>query len=239
MSDQADTLSPPVMHTDGTVFAVYTSISANNAFLVGVEPTTGQENFRVPMDQSANVSSCSGDICTGFNYNEVSPPTVLAAPIVAGDGYAYVPYEYVTNSIQMTGLWVCYGMSYIGTQDLVAHLMLLRVGSDGSSSKIDVKDWKSTVAFQDYWNSCSPPSLTVQNGIIPNLQPLPIITNADQGVVLGWQADFPDYCTTQSYPVFCGGEVPGISAFLLFVKRGVQHGGSAGKAHGVHGSIIP
>jgi len=111
--------------------------------VVGIDPTTGKQKFSVPMDLSGFASQPNY-----FSGNYTNP-------IIAGDGYAYVAYTYER---------------YSGAYDVI-HLMLLRVGSDGSSSKIDVHDWQSA---------------DIPGPFAFEAEFLPPITNADQGVVLSW-----------------------------------------------------
>jgi hypothetical protein len=81
--------------------------------------------------------------------------------------------------------------------DTVTHLMMLRVGSDGSSSKIDAKDWKSQSLGLD---SAGPdfPSVNVSSatGAVTSLRNIQTLTNADTGAVLSWKADTPTYCAS-------------------------------------------
>jgi len=113
--------------------------------------------------------------------------------------------------------------------------MLLRVGTDGSSSKIDVQDWEATEANQ--FAECGPTpcnnfDTTVQTGSVPNIQYYPyglqaqMITNADQGVLLSWEADTGGYCASASYGV-CSSQVPVASTFGLATTSG---GGIASSA---------
>ena len=76
---------------------------------------------------------------------------------IAGDGYFYIAYSYqqqsaVSQSTRVAGWGSCgpppgtistSSSNSTQTTDTVVHLMLIRVGSDGSSSKMDVKDWES------------------------------------------------------------------------------------------------
>ncbi len=178
-------LSPAVVHTDGTIFTVKTDYDSSGYplanSLIGVDPTTGAQKFSVQMDNSTRNMGTSFNFCpfgpiSGDSISDPDgeyafPPQVLTTfPIVAGDGYAYVAYYYQVDTCT-PGI----------VDHLVAHLMLLRVGSDGSSSKIDVQDWEST-AF----------SGGVTGMGLVDVQFVNMITNADTGVLLTWR-------------FFCGG----------------------------------
>jgi hypothetical protein len=99
------------IHTDGTIFDLeFSNLAPNgNSFfsVVGIDPTSGTQKFsvriNVPMiGASANIP-------------------VLYGIMVAGDGYAYVPYAY--------------------DDDSGAHLAVLRVDSSGNSNTIPIKDF--------------------------------------------------------------------------------------------------
>jgi hypothetical protein len=79
--------------------------------LVGIDSATGGLKFSVPVDTSA----------TGSGF--------LAPPMIAGDGYAYLPYATRTE---------CGGGSPSN------RLFLLRVSSSGAASSILVTSWVST-----------------------------------------------------------------------------------------------
>jgi hypothetical protein len=78
--------------------------------------------------------------------------------MIAGDGYAYFPYAYYECADPVAG-------------PQVNHFMLLRVDSSGAYDNIDVFDWTDA-----YCN----------DGEVPFLGPLGMITNADQGILLTW-----------------------------------------------------
>jgi hypothetical protein len=212
VADQNDALSQPAVHTDGTIFTVYTDNTANTASVVGIDPTTGNQKFKVQMDPTTlkNTNTFNGQttIATGQ-----TPPTILDGPIIAGDGYAYVAYEYFTQTFQMTSSSLCNSGNGFGTSDTVARFMLMRVGTDGSSSKMNVQNWESRT-FSQFGNPCNYFSLEVQVGSIPYLQQAPMITNRDQGLVLSWEADTGGYCASENGST-CYSEVPEVSTFGL------------------------
>jgi hypothetical protein len=160
----------PAIHTDGTVFAIIGVWSTGAPWLVGIEPTTGRKKFSIQIGPTPVYTSSGGD-----NWTETNNPYVLAAPMIAGDGYAYVVYDYTTgtridsDNSQFT--------------DSTLHLMLLRVGSDGSSTNIALKDWEQTSVYsRDYG--------TVTTGSFPGgVSATPPITNGDTGVLVAWDAN--------------------------------------------------
>ncbi len=133
------------VHPDGTIFAILQggppATFGPSASVVGIDPAGGGVKFSVPIPESKVGQFPAGGI------------------IIAGDGYAYVPHWYADVP------WPCY------TSGQLDHLMLLRVGSDGSYTDFDVSEWAS-------YNSCHEGMIAWVNGMI---------TNADQGIVLSWQ----------------------------------------------------
>lgn len=220
------------IHTDGTIFALHGDSTANTLSVIGIDPTTGTQKFSVLLDNSVSSDSFTftqtGSGCPsnalppGQGDPTYTPPTYLNS-IIAGDGYAYVAYEYQVQTAVSTETEACndgeaneFGGA---TTDTVVHLMLLRVGTDGSFSKIDVKDWEPQ--YMDQFNitfgyhGSGPNSNTyVNTGAVPNLS-VSMITNADQGTMLSWEADMPDYCAVANYyPTFvCNADVPAASTY--------------------------
>ena len=87
------------IHPDGTIFA-HISNYVDGDSVVGIDPTTGAEKFRVSLPARINSNA---DI------------------MIAGDGYAYLPYGYTVPSA-------------------APHLKLLRVSSNGTNSIFDIDD---------------------------------------------------------------------------------------------------
>jgi len=173
----------PIVSTDGTVFVVsvtgiyptecnyaYLHTSLANQYgswwgvpgssmaVVAINPSTGQQNFSVSMENSSFTFP-------NWHYTE---NTSVGTPIIAGDGYFYLPYQYGEYS-------------YNGTEDglqivTAEHSRLLRVGLAGDSSKIVLEDLSSsTVAgasgfFESDLNASMPS----------------VITNADQGALASY-----------------------------------------------------
>lgn len=134
--------------------------------MIGIDPTTGTQKFAVPLESAGGAS--------------------FLGLIIAGDGYAYVPYQ--TDECVGPPAWEAY------------HLGLLRLGSDGSYQTITISDWTSGLRL----NPCE----------IPTFSDVQMITNADQGVVLSWGPGTPDdlrmATTTGASVSFVGApEVPG------------------------------
>ena len=212
-------LSQVVVHTDGTIFSIKTDYDSQGyplkKSLVAIDPTTGTQKFVVQMDNSSS-SGFVVDICPFGNPNNIGPhsanlpPQVLGSPIIAGDGYAYIPYLYgIENCAMKSSNTAPY---WTGSDRLAVHLVLLRVGSDGSSSKIDVKDWNSTYEL--------PPSggCGTQSGIgWPLLGNESMIANADQGVLVSWSTETGAYWTG-----ICGNTVPYSSTSELVTTSGTS-----------------
>lgn len=237
---QSDTLRTPVVHTDGTIFTIDTNASAKTVSVIGINPTTGAQLFSVPLDQSTSTCSVSGDgyteyYCAGVGVPNGSfssqPPVLPGPPVIAGDGFFYVPYEYTTSQyVEQATL----SYSINQTSDIALHLMLLRVGSDGSSSKIDVKDWTSSSEYS--YSYPSPYTWVTQQQVqtvaVPNLTVSTPITNADQGALLTWKADTGGTCTAATYgdPTeawVCNAQVPATSTYGLAATSGGQLTASA------------
>jgi trimeric autotransporter adhesin len=238
-ASQNDSLSAPVVHTDGTTFTLDTNASAGTVSVIGINPTTGAQMFSVPLDQGINSQSATeynGDGSLGFCYDSTleysvnsttkTAPTVFGTPIIAGDGYAYVAYKYQNVTAVSLITLLCqgetYGQSGSASVDTVTHLMMLRVGSDGSSSKIDVKDWEAKNLTQyTFGQPYGTYGTTVNTGAIPNLTVSQVITNADQGSILTWEADAPGYCaSTTSHPTVCNAQVSAATTFGLAATSG-------------------
>ena len=134
------------VHTDGTVFAVEDDALAGFQVL-GFDAATGAQKFSlpVPMQDEGPAEQALG-----------------AGPvIIAGDGYAYVPYEY--------------GESGSDGPSATSHLHLLQISSSGASTDIPVYD-------STYYSPDGVPFPHTIGGMI---------TNADTGIVLTFTEWFP------------------------------------------------
>ena len=182
-------LQTPVPHTDGTIFVV------DGDKVLGINPQTGQPKFSVQMNDStvyytgfSGGGDCyssplpqgSGSLAPGASYPSVG--TLM----IAGDGYAYVPYLFkTTTGVSEGGLpapitKLCTGIS---TTTRTESLRLLRVGPVGDSYEFRLGDW-SSVTFYDVDGTVT------QSAPLPAI-PLwmPPITNGDTGVLYSWSVD--------------------------------------------------
>jgi hypothetical protein len=113
----------PVVHADGTIFAMESSSSGEGAVnVIGIDPTTGTQKFSVQV---------VGQEIDG--YIPGGPYGIM----IAGDGYAYLPY--LDQDF----------LGPVGAVNWVSHFMLLRVDSSGNYVRIHVQDWPSLADFQE------------------------------------------------------------------------------------------
>jgi len=116
-----------------------------------------------------------------------------------------------TGPIRDPATGACIGGTTAGSNsiDTKTHLGLLRVGSDGSSSVIGVKDWEAD--FSNSYSSTTTDCVTytgtaqaAASGPLPNLTVATPITNSNTGILLSWQADlqcaYCSYANLQSPP---------------------------------------
>jgi hypothetical protein len=149
--------------------------------------------------------------CTSDNSDNV--PATLTKPIIAGDGFAYLLYNYSTGSRQALDS-NCSGNSFTDHEE--EHLRLLRVGADGSSSEIVIAD-----STEDLSQDNGP---EMQSGQTPGYDGF-VITNADQGVLLALHVLIPNYCTTYSSDPSTGasensGCVPAVQYYQMITTSG-------------------
>ena len=132
--------------------------------MVGIDPTTGTQKFSVLLDDQQpyyQLGPPGGWTCSTGTF--FSGDSAASSIIVAGDGYAYVGYGYSEYNINCTT-----GDSFI------SHVMLLRIGSDGSYSKIKFQDVIAPL----------PDGIPPQADVVS----LSMISNADTGVLVAWSA---------------------------------------------------
>ena len=185
-------LPPAAVHTDGTIFTI------DGDSVVGINPLTGAAIFRIAADDSTGsggYQSCSQGYLT-WNSGVYDVPPLFGQIIIAGDGYAYVPYLYTVSTSSGS---TC-GGGYNGTTS--GHFRMLRVGSDGTSTKISLRDYNSisSIAYDSTPGSPCPVSFTNSvSGRYPlNLNDLgTLITNADQGVALVWLEGPASYVSSE------------------------------------------
>ncbi len=212
---QSDYLSTPVVHTSGTIFTVDTNYSGSVAVpvetvaytgtvsVIGINPTTGAQLFSVPLTQGT--WSSTGNSIPPFecpsstlpmdsdpSSTAILAPITLGAPIIAGDGYAYVAYQYqnITSVTQVTYMCTSRGRhaeTVTTTTATDSHLMVMRVGTDGSATNFDLQDFEmmNTMSLAEGYSSGNY-NISVTTGEVPFL--FQMITNADQGVAFGWAA---------------------------------------------------
>jgi N-acetylneuraminic acid mutarotase len=199
---QYDFFVPPfVVHTDGTIFSLGgTTTDPTFSPLGGVvnviDPLTGQSKASIGAGPApTQPGSCLiGDCPNGGGYVTFGGFGNL---IVAGDGYAYVPYSYVSVSwppvcVPQPPVVTAYGTfpqpcrqeppctTVSGTQYDSAftgtdYLNLLRIDTSGNASSITLGSWSTS--GDCYAGTYAAP--TNAN----------VITNADQGTLVTWQLD--------------------------------------------------
>jgi len=103
-----------VVHPDGTIFALQ-CLEPGVPSVIGIDPITGGQKFSAPIE--------------GLE--------VAYGAIVAGDGYAYFPYSYITNR---------------GDSPVIRKLAVLRVDSSGDYSNIDISNYVSTYGQRLSWD---------------------------------------------------------------------------------------
>jgi len=110
------------VHTDGTIFAGETEGYGAGAdwwqqdSVIGIDPTTGTQKFTVPV----NYTSSGHPLAANLEFGAYSF-------IIAGDGYAYLPYTYNNHCD--------------GDTPQITHFMLLRINSRGAYDKFEVMNW--------------------------------------------------------------------------------------------------
>ena len=175
-------VAPTALGTDGTIFTV------DGDALVAINPQTGEPIATVHLEHSTQNISYSG--CEEVEFSSGDGPPTIGSLMVAGDGYAYLPYVYTKYSFAMQPN--CDSETLRET-----HFHLLRMGSDGSSSEVGVGDWTS-----DSTNVPIPGGFaTSTTGAVPTIQMGSLMTNADTGTVVTWQQDFPAYCAYDASPL--------------------------------------
>jgi hypothetical protein len=183
-----NTLTTPLVHTDGTIFTV------DGDRVVGLNPLTGRAKFDVRMDNwttsstSIDVGRSGGSACYSSPLPQSSSGTQTSSPpglgnmIIAGDGYSYLPFIFGTSvSVSETDVPAPITMDCSDTYSnySTSSLRLLRVGTQGDSYVIPLGDWaSSTYRGADHVTSASAP--------LPNLLLSTPITNADNGILFAW-----------------------------------------------------
>ncbi len=164
---------------------------------------TGSVKFTIPLHQTVQNWNDGCDIISSQDY--YAP--ITGELIIAGDGYAYLLYEYDEQTV--TDEW---GGGYCNsTELLIDHVRLLRVASDGTPQEINLGDW--TMAS----SSSGPyPFTKTQDGTVPDiLAPgnafmlnSSVVTNADSGVTVALNYYLLGYCAYSAPPNIRSGCVP-------------------------------
>lgn len=193
----------PVVHTDGTIFAV------DGDSVVAIDPTTGLPKFSATMEHSTSVQSGCG------TSNSDTLPTIGSNLIIAGDGYAYAVYSYTVQSVQQV---VC-GQGNNYTEHDEIHVRLLRVGSGGDSSKIVLADSSQDITVSPLTHGTQITQVGANPAYNEFLQP--IITNQNQGVLVALTHDDPTYCAsttiTNNSPTTYGGCTSGTGSYYTLI----------------------
>ncbi len=148
-----------VVHTDGTIFTVQGNDQSGTQ-VVAIDSTTGAGKFSVLLGElPINNPIDSGLNCgTGAVFGRAQ----VRSLIVAGDGNAYVGYDYPELIV-----------SCPGPDIYISHLRVMRVDTSGGASVVFQKDLVAP---------------TSSGGVNPEgeVVALPMISNADRGVLLSW-----------------------------------------------------
>jgi Big-like domain-containing protein/IPT/TIG domain-containing protein/galactose oxidase-like protein len=168
-----------VPHTDGTIFTI------DGDSLIGIDPSTGRPKVTAKMEHST--------------FPADSLPNILSKLIVAGDGYAYLIYDYETGSD--TGNCPP-NIDCTETVHTEKHARMLRVATSGDSSELDLGDWSEDDTYTILYIPNPPGSplafTTVgqhtEFGVLPFEDPDFIITNGDQGIFAALYFPSPGYC---------------------------------------------
>ena len=185
---------PPVVHTDGTIFAIQSNPDRSSS-VVGIDPTTGTQKFSVPMNPTWASSNCP----PGGNFAGVDMYGSAFKLMIAGDGNAYVAYFYAECG------------TYPGGSQLLLtalHLKLLQITSAGSSNTLTIQDYSGAQFMSEAEIATAEANM---------------ITNGDTGVLCIWSISYssgesgspPDYGvaittgTSVSVTLGAGPTVPG------------------------------
>jgi len=172
-----------LVHTDGTIFQLLwdgAGVDSSAPMVAGIDPLTGQAKFSVQVGPQ-----------TGGGNPANLTTTNLGNMMIAGDGYAYIPYltVQVASTPQDPTCWWCVTQFNSTTHQT---LSVMRVGSAGDSATISLGDWTSS-SVSDATDSNGMQTAPVPNISLSSVTP---ITNTDTGVLISWEADYGAYCPT-------------------------------------------
>ncbi len=195
------------IHPDGTVFATqcYYGPGQHGCAVVGIDPTTGTQKFDVPIRIPPDSEAVAG-----------------GNAIIAGDGYAYVPYGYRAQG-----------------GDTLNHLRLLRVSASGAYDDFQIADvrssqWSEVFSIGTYiitnndtgillswgttWNGDDPPVLgmAITNGTNVTLINAPQIPGQSDAIIPMLQAQDGSFVGT----VWAGSEDDPLQYMIAFDQTG-------------------
>ena len=151
-----------IPHPSGVIFIQDNPIVVLNA-------TSGEVLASIPLENSTCVNTvCIDD--NGLPWTGTVGPVSGGGMIVAGDGNAYVPYSYITE----TG-------NGAGEAQTDTYLTVLRVGADGSFDKVQLGHW--TGQFDSTVNPDGTQTVTCKGAVVWANSPM-AITNAASGVAV-------------------------------------------------------
>jgi hypothetical protein len=162
-----------VAHPDGTVFAVLANADGQTEppphMVVGIDPTTGAQKFSVPATETESQFGL----------------TMMFSPIIAGDGYAYVPYANWFGA---------------GSPGDPIDFRVLRVSTSGAFNDIVVLDWvdapsevpgmqvaaitNADTGIVLSWRALGSPYMAVTNGTNVSVVSAPTVGNPNVGLVM-------------------------------------------------------
>ena len=145
------------VHTDGTIFAIQ-GVNTAGVSVIGIDPITGTQKFSVPLAVQP-YNNLSEDL--PCSIGTVFGPVGVSAFIVAGDGNAYLGYDYPEVKACSADPWT-------------THVRLLRISSSGAYDKITLAD----VSAGNY-------------GAQTEIVGVQTITNGDTGVLATWSIFWP------------------------------------------------
>ena len=192
-SASGNNLTSPVVHTSGTIFTI------DGSSVVGINPATGG-TFSVQMENSTFTENgnctnpCTSPLPPPSLYSYTNPP-LIGSLIIAGDGYAYVPYSYTISNGSSANSGC--GCGCQGSSASTQYLNLLRVGPTGDSAEISLGQFSSAEAgCSCNWGGCGGGG----GGGYSASATLPILmTNADQGVLASYSAGYSNSSTSSYY----------------------------------------
>ena len=170
----------------------------------------------------------------------------MSSGIIAGDGFAYFPYSYSISPLA-SNQKICYQVDPPWTPDAVTesysghvdtHFRVMRVGTDGSSQEISVRDGAEDVAGycinqEPFTGGAECPFghfNDAQSGVNPGGGGGQLISIADQGALLSWSETYGLNPPVHHLTPILGGSVGGtaITASLLTPVLQAQDGSFIG-----------